>query len=1309
MKYLNELYTRIVNGGTASQIVEGLSPMEKGHVGEGLLRLLCLLGIHHSDPTRFVVPYDLDPTPRRIEQLSTLGQRLTILKNGLINSGGSNKVDVCWREGSEVAVCSSKIGKLHIKSLSDLEIPVMLTEFTESGGYKENGAPVPRSSIKPYVLVDNKEEVELVAAKSKDSNKVSRDNLHILDVKDLNRMCAVFRERIQGCPSLDMDTVVGYLLAEEKPSLRTRFHQKLIALKCQRMINEGKKIILIGALPRSGKTYIGASLAKGFQRVLLLTTRPTETLSQWHDVFQMHREFSSYKIHYLNSSTHQTVATQNKQNERMVALASTQFLKVNERDSLLGLHWDLVLLDEIHDGGSTELSMDMLDTYIGKDAIRVMMTATYEKPVYYFTIPNDSCCFWDLEDIRLMRSWGSQATFDRLYQKYGKQDVLKAQQEMYTSGETDASILQVYQKAPQLGILTTVMQQDIYNKLKSMTNTPDNLYGFSMRSLFMTNKEGTAFQNQQAVDLLLALISGSEEMTHFRRRMSMFSRIRRYWQHIGHRNNDQFMTQIWFLPSGTGQLLDHVKACLIQRIQANRVLRNYRVLTLDAGMKGIAKEVEQAVLEAKEAGQQGVILLTGNVGGVGVSLPDADVAFLLHDRESADMNYQQMMRVLTEALNKKYGLVVDFNVWRLLTTLNTYATHRCGQADKSSSERIHWCISNLVDIDPDLWMDSTFPESVPQHKIVDELTHAWRKMLEETGTSLNMLARKPCDLGEDQKDLDSIAHYLKTGHAGTEIEVNEEQEPLSSGIEEYEQGEEQEEQKEKEEEEKQVNLNDILARFIPELAVLSVCKLDLLEAIESILLDPKQHAAMNQSLHELYGNDTILDPFGTLYKIIKRNYSKLIDARESYEVISNRMTCILDNPQELITFLGQHLKPKELEKKQHGEVFTPPELIQQMLDKLPSSVWSDPDMTFLDPANGIGNFPALVFHRLMHGLRDYFPIESERKQHILENMLFMCEINPKNIEVSKKILDPHNTYKLNLFQGSYLDLNPQALWGISHFHVIMGNPPFNSPGKNSSGNTIWQHFVTKSIALLREKAYLVFVHPNGWRKPNTEKGKFNGLFQLMTHDNQLEYLEIHSSKDGKALFKCGTRYDWYVLQKKPCTNKTTIVDEVGTRHSLFLPELSWLPNYKIKEILALLAKQGEATCPIIYDRTAYGADKKDRMSSKQSNVFQYPCIHSTPQKGVRYMYSKFNDRGHFGIPKVIFGESGIHHPVLDVEGAYGITHGAMGITIENQQVGEALIRFLQGNEFQTILKACMFSSFRIDWNLFKEFRAKFWI
>ena len=865
MKYLRELLSRVLAGETAFDILVGLTPQNKGHIGEALLRLLVLLGIHPTNTSSFVIPYQSIPTTRRLEAISGISERLDILNTGLINAGGSNKIDVSWRDGSLVAVCSSKIGKIQVKSIADLEIGAMLTEFTESGGYTECGKPVLRESIMPYVLVDNKYEVLRLSEKSKASNRVSKDNLNPLDIDDLNRMCAVLLERIEQCASKDFEDILNHLLSDKKPSIRTRLHQKLMRIKAKRAIASGHHDIGIFGLPRCGKTYIGADISQEYNNILVITTRPSETKPQWLKVFNGHREFSAYKVKDLNSSSSAEVAILNKKNERLIAIASIQFMKGEEdKDALIclaGLEWDIVLLDEIHAGGSTELSNAMLDTYIGSKSIRVMMTATYTKPVEYYTIPSECCCFWDLEDVRLMRSWGEPEVFARLCDKYGASDMATARDDTYKSGETDASIRVCYVNAPRLGILTNIMHPTIYDELRVATGSPDNVYGFSMRSLLMPTKDGKAFQNQKAVDTFLAIISGSDKMTHYKKGdMSMFTRIARYWKTIGHRESDEFMTQMWFLPSGVGQLLEHVKPAMISRINANPVLKHFATLTLDSGMGDISKAVASAVVDAKAQGKKGLILLTGNVGSLGVSLPEVDVAFMLHDVESADMNYQQMMRVLTEMVNKKYGIVVDFNVWRVLTTLNTYATSRCGQAEKSSADRIRWCVSNLIDVDPDLWECDVSPERFPQEKIADELTKQWRKMLEQTGTSLNTLARTPIDLGEDQKDLDQIAKYLEEGSGNATLEVNPDQEKLPSGIEQRgggdddgDHGDEEEEEKKEDDIAKKANLNDVLARFIPEFSLLSACKHDLLEAMEAIYKNPKARDAINETLIQLYG------------------------------------------------------------------------------------------------------------------------------------------------------------------------------------------------------------------------------------------------------------------------------------------------------------------------------------------------------------------------------------------------------------------------------------------------------------------------
>jgi hypothetical protein len=54
-----------------------------------------------------------------------------------------------------------------------------------------------------------------------------------------------------------------------------------------------------------------------------------------------------------------------------------------------------------------------------------------------------------------------------------------------------------------------------------------------------------------------------------------------------------------------------------------------------------------------------------------------------------------------------------------------------------------------------------------------------------------------------------------------------------------------------------------------------------------------------------------------------------------------------------------------LRVKSTGEVFTPTPLVQEMLDQLPVTVFTDPTKTFLDPACGDGQFLGEVLIRKM--------------------------------------------------------------------------------------------------------------------------------------------------------------------------------------------------------------------------------------------------------------------------------------------------------------------------------------------------------
>lgn len=70
-----------------------------------------------------------------------------------------------------------------------------------------------------------------------------------------------------------------------------------------------------------------------------------------------------------------------------------------------------------------------------------------------------------------------------------------------------------------------------------------------------------------------------------------------------------------------------------------------------------------------------------------------------------------------------------------------------------------------------------------------------------------------------------------------------------------------------------------------------------------------------------------------------------------------------------------------------GEVFTPIEYCNSMIDKIPESELRDPNSTFLDPTAGHGNFLVALRDRLL---------EYHELSHILDNMLFGVELMEDN-------------------------------------------------------------------------------------------------------------------------------------------------------------------------------------------------------------------------------------------------------------------------------------------------------------------------
>jgi type I restriction-modification system DNA methylase subunit len=110
-----------------------------------------------------------------------------------------------------------------------------------------------------------------------------------------------------------------------------------------------------------------------------------------------------------------------------------------------------------------------------------------------------------------------------------------------------------------------------------------------------------------------------------------------------------------------------------------------------------------------------------------------------------------------------------------------------------------------------------------------------------------------------------------------------------------------------------------------------------------------------------------------------------------------------------------------------GEVFTPFELIEEHVANIDASIFSDPTSTFLDPCAGFGSYPLVLIERLMEGLKKWEPDKEKRMKHVIENQIYMVELQKESCDIIQQVLNPRGEYKLNLYNQSFLEDEESSL------------------------------------------------------------------------------------------------------------------------------------------------------------------------------------------------------------------------------------------------------------------------------------------
>lgn len=127
----------------------------------------------------------------------------------------------------------------------------------------------------------------------------------------------------------------------------------------------------------------------------------------------------------------------------------------------------------------------------------------------------------------------------------------------------------------------------------------------------------------------------------------------------------------------------------------------------------------------------------------------------------------------------------------------------------------------------------------------------------------------------------------------------------------------------------------------------------------------------------------------------------------------------------------------------NDEVFTPPEIANQMLDMLPQELFQNPDTTFLDPACKSGVFLREIAKRLIVGLESQFPDLQERVDHIFHKQIYGIAITELTSLLSRR--------------SAYCSKYPNSEFSVSQFDNAEGNIRFRrvEHGWDKSGKCVF--------------------------------------------------------------------------------------------------------------------------------------------------------------------------------------------------------------------------------------------------------------
>ena len=924
------------------------------------------------------------------------------------------------------------------------------------------------------------------------------------------------------------ETQAAYKAEKVKITLRP---EQDAAVKQTQKTYKKKDRMLWNAKMRFGKTLTSLELIKqeGFQRVLIMTHRPVVRDSWFEDYKKMEMAEAGYL--YGSVDKGEKLTTLKSGDNPFIYFASIQYLRYNGAQANLPLFsdvdWDLIIIDEAHEGTQTELSDTVMKSLVKEGHTKILelsgtpfnlldQFAPEQVYTWDYVMEQQAKLKWDLENPKLPNP---------------------------------------YEQLPEVQMYTFEMK----HKEKFI----DENKAFNFREFFRVDDEGELVYKAD-VRRFLDNITNPDNETNY-----PFS-TREY--------RDELRHTLWLMPgvkeaNAFEKLLKEHPVFGMDYKIINVVRNDKSDNILDTSGDDLSK-VRQAITD--DPSQTKTITLTVRRLTTGVNVPEWTAVMFLSNTSSSTNYLQAAFRAQTPFSHEKLGMkkrcyIFDFAPDRALTVMAETAQINSGVGKKNTHQQKQ-AMANLLNFMPILGKSDNGMEPFNVDRMLTQIKKVYaekavRSGFEDDSLYNDNLLTLTSDDAERFNKLNAIVGKTQKQKAPTKVTIND------SGLtdEEYDQAEKAKKKKprERSQEEKEAmeKLKEARKQQKTMISILRGVSIRIPMMIYGMDVDLSKDITIEDFIKEV--DDESWKEFmpAGFTKGMFKEITKYYDAEvfiEAGRIIRQRAKSFdsldfIERAEEVATLFGSFKNPDK------ETVLTPWRVVNMQIAKgigglnfyddnfesmtdgaTPNLHWVDTDVTdsvyhpesrIIDINAKTGLYPlhaamSLYYQYVQNNDDNRFDADSVYRG-ILENNIYAIAKTPMAKTITERTLTGYKKYKTNVAYienfSSILKSNieegkrqVEEAFEKVKFDVVIGNPPYQEvttgrmmkKGQQQSVRNVFHEFQLVADQVARK--YSCLIYPGGRWIQRSGKGMADfGLKQI----NSPYLLEIIYYQQASEVFK----------------------------------------------------------------------------------------------------------------------------------------------------------------------------------------------